>query len=976
MFNNKKLGIRLVAILMTLLMTVAIFAGCNSKQVEADIDAAQSEAEAANAAAAAANAAAQSAADAAAALAAQLAAAQAAADSAKAAADSALKAAQNAQSGVDSIVKTTEPVDTDSLSQKQQEEVTKYINTTVLGELSQLKVKYLTVHYLWYTEANYSRIAKMFDDAYMDIYRATTIDGVKGVIAKLTTDVAAVANIVSDGEAIQAQIKAFGDVDKDLFTTQEPAVVKARADFNTWLNVYKSYFLANGKDISNKAAIEDFAYKAFGVATTTLNYAESKIVTLKGYAETVSQEAYDAVIAIWGKTAYDDIKANSAAIEDAYNLYRIFMTANGGDGSLIKKTVDKKTLTGEQFVKQYVLVLYDNWFAQYLDDAKTVVDSLPFAFPANPIVINDLQRIAVLANASFINWTYSGSFKGTLSLEDAYLQVDNCISKAIVDMTVAYYSKADIPEIQDSLTALESDVSSYLKSTDSIYKTFDIAFGNEYVAAIAAYKAEIAKTSMLTYDALVAKTNIEDLRVLTVSTATKDVVTTVDNAVWTLVQNKRVETIEDAAEYFLNAKAELKELKAFYDFKRALCVRISKLTDTMDAYDDSNVLKLSDVRIALGGVAFTEAEAKALDTAVSAVATSYRNAVMALKYNDFSAVTYQAKDADGKLLYYSKAAGSTTTNDASVTVVGKYPLNVQVDKLVVAKDKVVSMYGEYSDKMLKIFADLVRTDVNTYVDKCLTEYNTNYPASTTDTLNLNTDIANYVTYLKAIASLSSIGTFDPASFSLENDAIATGLTSAQIGALGYTVESLKNNEYLYRVTDFAKTEADVASNYATRFDEKVNQYVNLVKSGAGNINTGLQNVRLLAYEKDKAILNLNSILASIKGTWDATKGEWAKTPAPTYEYYSSRKDLYLSELDKVYNRLTEAIKKVTMLDEGVTTLDDAKAIISAISALNNAPQDGKKASESKDDFSFAVAFARYYEIDPAKTYNWAAYNAQ
>ena len=79
---------------------------------------------------------------------------------------------------------------------------------------------------------------------------------------------------------------------------------------------------------------------------------------------------------------FADIKANSDAIEAAYELYKIFMVANGGDDSPIKKkdADDKVVLTGEDFVKNYVLVLYDNWLAQYQSQAKAMIDFLPTLF--------------------------------------------------------------------------------------------------------------------------------------------------------------------------------------------------------------------------------------------------------------------------------------------------------------------------------------------------------------------------------------------------------------------------------------------------------------------------------------------------------------------------------------------------------------------------------------------------------------------
>ncbi len=1053
MFNNKKLGIRLVAILMTLLMTVAIFAGCSDKDARAKAEAAQSQADVANAAAAAANAAAQSAADAAAALAAQLAAAQASADSAKAAAESAKDAAAAAQSGLSSYISGDNKPVTGVITNDEQKKVTDYINSTVLGELSQLKVKYLTVRYLWYTEANYNRIAKMFDDAYMDIYRATTIDGVKGVIAKLTTDVAAIQNIVSDAEAIQAQIKAFGDVDTDLFTTQATSVSNVRTAYSQWLLIYKSYFQANGLKVDNynstvanensKAAIDTYVLKTFGLDTVTLGYAESKIVTLKAYAkDTVSVAVYNAVKEIWNATDYSTIKTKSELIQNAYNLYKIFMTANGGDGSSIKTAEDKSltptTLTGEQFVKQFVLVLYDNWFEQYKTAAAALVNTLPdfFMNGTNPGMFetlagsylgiydtaavtanytvnlgaiavktsgdstlkNEFNKVAVLNNAEFLNLTYSGSFKGTLSLEDAYLQVDNYVARAMAEMASLYYSKIAIASIQSNLASKKSEVDTYANSTDLVYKDFDKAFATEYKAAIDAYTSEIAKTAMKTYEELKATTNIENIRVFAVDTqaagSVNDVKTTYNNAVLTMITKAMNEAVKSASsEYALNVD-NANDLKAFYEFKKALCTNLTAYAASMDAWNDPIIVKMSDVRVARGGSAITDAEANTLKAANKAIDTSFRTAVMALKYDSFSATTYQATNAKGKVLYYNKDTSdkALTTKDNAPLLNGKNPLNVTVDKIVVAKNKVVSLYAEYADKMLKNTADLCRTQVSEYIDKTLATYNTNYAGdSTVDKLNIKADIEKYVAYVKGMATLSTIGTFNPALYSLESDSIAEGISIDAIVADGYALEVTDTNTYALHVADYYTAATanyiatDDATSYAKRSDAKLTEYSNMVINKT--VDANLNNVRVLAFYKDEAIVKLDSILASVKGTWDATKGEWVagKAPLYTYDYYSSRKVMYLSEVDKVYTRLADAIKSVTMLDEDVINKADpfaaAIAKIDSISILTGNPQDNEKASKSNDDYSFKVAFARYYAVDVNAApfiapYNWAAYNAQ
>jgi hypothetical protein len=1033
MLNNKKIGIRLIAFVLTLLMAAAMFAGCTDKEAQDAAAIAESKAAAANEAAAAAQAAALSAAAAASDLAAQLDAAKAAAAAAESKAAAASAAAANAQSNLNSVVSgiANQPAQTGDIAQKDYNGATQYVTTTILAELSQLKVKYLTVRYYWYTESNYLKLAKLFDDAYIDIYRATTADGVKGVITKLTTDIAAIPSIATEAEAIQAQIKAFGDVDTSIFTTHEANVTKARSDYSVWLATYRNYFSSNGINVdnyaANKDAIDAYVLKNFGIATTTLRYAESKIATLKTYAGNVSLSAYTAISTIWGATDYNTIKTKSAAIDAAYALYRIFVTANGGDGSPITykdtSVSPNRVLTGEQFVKQYVLVLYDNWFEQYKTAAVEFVNTLPAFFLNSGVaggnfagldttylvvysnavtnadytininggvevgstdqqLLNEFNKIAVLNNAEYLKWTYSGSFKGTLSLDDAYLQVDNYVTKAIVEMAALYYNRIALPKIESDYAALKATVNNatYLNSTNSTYKTYDIAFGNEYVAAVDAYIAAAKKVATKTYDELKAATNIEDLRIFSVSTATNDVVTTYNGAALEAVLKSLNRTIKEAGYSFATAKTTLGELKEFYDFRRSLCDQMDAYITLMDATSDVLVTKINNVITATGGTALTSVST--LKTDNTTVATNFRTAVMALSYNNYSAQTYQAKTSDNKALYYDKAA--TGTAKTSTSNVARNPLTIKVDKLVVAKDAATTLFGQYADQMFKGLTDLCRTQLNTYIDKSVQLYKTNYASdANVDTLNLKADIENYIAYIKTLSAVNSIGTFDPAAFSLENDAIATGITIDAVAAQGYVIETVKaNSEYVLHVKDFTNTAAQVYTgvadlSYTNRADKVLDSYCALT-----DVYSRLEKVRLLAYYKDQKVVELSNKALGYIGTWDATTGTWKVAPTLSYDYYSSRKVRYLSEVQAVYERLVAAVNAITMLDKDVVEKPVADqytfavAKVDAVFNLYDDVTDNKKASESKDDYSFQVAYDRYYATNAsgAPIYDWSKYN--
>ena len=312
---NKKTYIRLFALVMALLMTVAVFAGCNNQEA---IDEANANAQAAQNAADEAKKAADSLAQAAKDLADQLSAAQdkineqdQAIKDAQAEASKAQDAANNAQNGVDSWhdpANTTAPAVTEpAISQKPWDEYTESAN---LKAFTDLKNKYLILIADWYTAENYAALNKIFEDAAFEIYRAVDGTGLEQIINDASTKAAQVDSIASDAAKVQALIAAFGDVQTEIFTADKPEVEAAREAFNAWVAKYeKCFFVKNGYNLRDNAgnlvttgttadgtlverAIVDFAKKqtnnALDIAVSSgynsLLYAEAKIKALEDYA--------------------------------------------------------------------------------------------------------------------------------------------------------------------------------------------------------------------------------------------------------------------------------------------------------------------------------------------------------------------------------------------------------------------------------------------------------------------------------------------------------------------------------------------------------------------------------------------------------------------------------------------------------------------------------------------------------------------
>jgi hypothetical protein len=267
------------------------------------------------------------------------------------------------------------------------------------------------------------------------------------------------------------------------------------------------------------------------------------------------------------------------------------------------------------------------------------------------------------------------------------------------------------------------------------------------------------------------------------------------------------------------------------------------------------------------------------------------------------------------------------------------------------------------------------------MDKSIALYNTNYAGdATVDTLNLKADMQNYITYLKTISALNSIGTFDEAVFSAENDDVAADVVLNTL--TDYTVETVKANiQYIFHVKDYKYTAAQIyssdAASYLARATVKVAEYCNLQ-----NVYATLEKVRLLAYYKDAAILAIGTIKNNVIGVFDTTKGTWTTAPTYSYDYYSSRKVMYLNAVQDVYTKLVAAVNAITMLDEDVLAKQIADQYgfaatkVDAVIALSGASTDGLKAADSKDDYSFKIAYDRYYATNAtgAPVYDWSNYN--
>lgn len=937
MLRNKKTCIRLLALVLALLMTAAIFVGCKDKTALKEAEDAKKQAQAANDAAAEAQKTADSIAKAAEELAKSL---QDAKDKADKDAADAKAAADKAQKELDELKKqeTQAPIEKDDFNK-----ITDTVSEKALKTFTDMKTLYLTTRELWYTPADYETLAKVFEDASYQLYRATTADGVDKVIADAKVAADKVTNIVSAAAAVQAQIAAFGDVDTKIFTTNKNLVTGARAAFVAWAKAYRPFLVncginfpittsdavvtafINGKTVIKDAQGNDTAaYNIHAVdivntaylntgrqayinisGTNSLLYAESKIDNLEKYAALISGniEQVRQIVAAQGVT-YINLKANGLAIQQAYDLYKRFYAVNGGDDTPIKATdaAGKVTLTGEQFVKAYILVLFDGQLAEYQQKAydfvynkmvsffmntgnasalateingaigekwnenflnvfgtytysyengadpitpyTTVVDTATgtislagtaFSIKADGVQITrDFNRVVAQAYAKIYEYDYTDDFKGSKSLEDAYLEIDQHVIEATIDLASVYYNDVTVPVINSIIGQKLAAYKTAYTTTElnEFYKDQDKKFYTVVEKIWTDCKAGLAKFNTLTYEDLNKLWNADASKYNISQTTMFDMKAMTDPATGCLVgtemkinSNKNTsslyiilkalnETVDDAMKYVYDIDVNAVDTVEFYEFRKDLCKELDRLvglttTGTTSGVDTKLAVILNDkanntssfyslAAAAAKNISNVSLNITLIEANFQAALYTGRNDIMALDYATYKSSTYQAVNGAGNKLYNTQEAiGSATMTTSSSSNVA---LNIELDKLVVAKDAAVTKFAETADSFVKILCDTCRDSIKSYVTTSINMYKTNYFGDL-DKVSLQKDMNEYIDYLNTLTDLAGVN-FKAEYCSNEGDsfAFANGTALGTALADGYFQEVVTANKvYLFHV---------------------------------------------------------------------------------------------------------------------------------------------------------------------------------
>ena len=1160
MLTNKKTSIRLFALVLALLMTVAVFAGCKDQKALDEAAQAKKDAENAQKAADEAKKAADSLAEAAKTLAEQLEAAQKAAEQAKKDAEQAQKDANAAQSSVDHFHDgTTAPAETQKpIIEDEFGDITDKVSEKALKQFTELKNRFLITREDWYTADNYVALSKIFEEASYELYRLTTAEGVDQLIADTETKANAVPNIVSDAAKVQALINAFGDVPATLFTTDSAKVEAARAAFDKWVNDYATRFFTkngfvfvtnakNNIEVSKtgERKIVDFARKLtnnqvyinVNENTNSLLYAEAKIAALLSYAkdaiynEMVAQlmisngkteaeakaiadvlfdenatsvemnkalEQYNVVKKLIEKTAptYAECKTNANLIEECYNEYKIFYNANGGDDTPISKDdgKGKVLLTGEQFVKLYVLCLYDGELTDYenlvfdyvngkiipmfmgvnpklaisvgtpvvgydsndyytllkTDGSKVITfsvlpdriniynpdGSISYVLADGNKIERDFKRVVGIANAKVLALDYSTDFKGKKSLADAYTEIGQIITQAIVDLTQVYYEDVITVVYDFMFDGYEEGLKKMYannngtpvvdlgytqkssRNADSAYYKADNDFYLQASALVDAAIKQAKSFQLKTYEDLNKiedkKNNIKNISEQKLFNVVNDAKGCIkDITLYTGAKDAALDTILDAFYNSLN-ESYLGFMREEFKVTRAMVVHemavdyAMKLDDLVGIAKDNDASKGFDVASTLLAD-FGASYEKVIGPDNYKVNTVYQNIktardtaradILSIKLlNDDGSYaidkeTYAAKDSKGKAWY---TANKDLTGAFVMTTESKNNVAVQVvvDPWIVAEHIAINKFAAGADAVVLKFCDAIRATIKSSLNSDLEFYGSKYFGDL-DHVKLEADMKAYIDYLTTLTEFAGVGSnFKTASFSKKDQPLTSNAAGTEI----VTKKNGSNYSYVLHVDTMDETIDDITG-LTTSTNDKA--WYNMT---SGNLTTffsiktgtvvsdGLKLVKDLSYKKDylrngdsAVVVDLNGndyqpisvVYAKYTGT--VKDGKFVVNPDPAYVLGTQRTALYLSNLAKVKDAIVNKIAAVNLLESGVKSgKTPAEAYAVAINSLeaimkqaDNKVSDGLKSDKSLDDYSFYIAWARYYTDDPNLAYDWS-----
>lgn len=274
-----------------------------------------------------------------------------AAEEASKAAESAAKAAEQAKKDAEEASKALESMQS-SIAQSSKDAVTATTAPSadadaikaIQAEFSKLKFQYTVENAGLYLANYYMELSLTFDKAAVELQNAQTKAAAESAFETLKVAVAAIENVQTRADAVQALVEDLGDIETAVFTTQVEKIVAANEALE-----------ALEKDYEKNDKLEDVV--AATINTADLAKANKKLATLKDYIEDTLVTDIQILVKADRKGNYDaeDWQDNTISvelfgatyntnyetvIEDAYYKYRLLAVINGGDVAAANAPID------------------------------------------------------------------------------------------------------------------------------------------------------------------------------------------------------------------------------------------------------------------------------------------------------------------------------------------------------------------------------------------------------------------------------------------------------------------------------------------------------------------------------------------------------------------------------------------------------------------------------------------------------------
>ncbi len=408
-----------------------------------------------------------------------------------------------------------------------------------VAEFSNLKTEYTYTNSAMYLAEDYAELVLLFDKAGVDLNNALTVDAAKAILATLKVDIAAITNVQTAADAVQAQIAALGDIETEVFLTQAEKITAARkaySELKNKYNVYMNYDVEEKAD--NKSAHVDTTVEIaedLGINLVDLEKAELKLVALEKYIENSLKQDMAALYKADPKQKYVVKDLHNAVagetyetiIDRAYYKYLVLAVINGGDLTSAdlptdwEYEVDEKT--GGVVRAEKNSTLLDPWGVPYGEKDKIFDEDQPIAWFTAEELLNVYILPTLDAEFDEIKTDVLDELKGLLDNDTYTALVAEVNTLCKDDKGVALKPVAEWNDVEDifsdAIDAFENDlealsfVNNYKGTATLADAEFDLytLLLESYVEALSAIVGESKEYAIEIYTDYVYDVNVDEL---------------------------------------------------------------------------------------------------------------------------------------------------------------------------------------------------------------------------------------------------------------------------------------------------------------------------------------------------------------------------------------------------------------------------------------------------------------------------------